>query len=306
MKRGWLVNDTLTCIPDTKTFWHDLLDNLSGLEDKTFGYTSFDILPQKIENLINTEPIPDYIIRNASFFRPLNLSVYTISLLQDCYDGYIRQLQMEVCNSSDIVVCNSCFIQERYTDITSKVCTIPIGVDFDFFYSFGQVQKDKTRVELGILPDSILFVGANNVFPKGFDKVLDLIDNTSYNFCLVMKDDFFMEHPRVRCFNRVGHNILLKIYNSCKILICTSQIETLHLSGIEAAACGLPIIATNVGTYYNREHNKWGMVSDIVDFKETIKFIFENYNKYSPRDYFLEKGFAKQSCMNKWKEIISF
>ena len=30
-----------------------------------------------------------------------------------------------------------------------------------------------------LAPDSILFVGANNVHPKGFDRVLDLIENDS-------------------------------------------------------------------------------------------------------------------------------
>ena len=30
MKTGWLVNDTLTCIPGTKTIWHDLLENIEG------------------------------------------------------------------------------------------------------------------------------------------------------------------------------------------------------------------------------------------------------------------------------------
>ena len=41
MKVGWLINDCLTTIPGTKTFWHDLLDWIPNLEDKTLGYTSF-------------------------------------------------------------------------------------------------------------------------------------------------------------------------------------------------------------------------------------------------------------------------
>ena len=37
--KGWLVNDCLTCIPGTKTFWHDLLEWIPTLEDKTDFHT---------------------------------------------------------------------------------------------------------------------------------------------------------------------------------------------------------------------------------------------------------------------------
>lgn len=58
MKKGWLVNDFLTCIPGTKTFWHDLLEWIPGLTDKCFPYP---ILADTIERL-GVESPPDYII----------------------------------------------------------------------------------------------------------------------------------------------------------------------------------------------------------------------------------------------------
>ncbi len=33
--KGWLVNDLLTSIPIKMTLWHELLDNIDGLVDKT-------------------------------------------------------------------------------------------------------------------------------------------------------------------------------------------------------------------------------------------------------------------------------
>ena len=41
MNSGWLVNDTLTCIPGTITFWHNLLEWFPELLDKTNGYTNY-------------------------------------------------------------------------------------------------------------------------------------------------------------------------------------------------------------------------------------------------------------------------
>ena len=79
-KKGWLVNDCLTCIPGVRTFWHDLLDWFPGLEDKCNGYTDYSVLAEKIESILD---VPDYIIRNGSYFRKLNIDVPTFCLVQD-------------------------------------------------------------------------------------------------------------------------------------------------------------------------------------------------------------------------------
>ena len=74
-KLGWLINDTLTCIPGTKTFWHNLLEWFPDLIDKTNKYTPYGILPDTIEQYYNNiEEKPYYIIRNASYFRKLNIN----------------------------------------------------------------------------------------------------------------------------------------------------------------------------------------------------------------------------------------
>ena len=298
--KGWLVNDTLTGIPGTKTFWHDLLEWIPSLEDKTGVYTPYNILADKIETEASNSP-PDYIIRNGTFFRPLNINCKTISLIQDIFEGDSQQF--EVANSSDIVVFNSPYTRSFYEDNISKpMVTIPLGVDFDFFKPLEN--KEELRKKLNILPNSILFVGAANEYPKGFDVVSSLIKTTSYNFCLVMKDDFHISHPRVTVFNKANHDKLVEIYNSCAMLICTSRQETLHLAGIEGAACGLPIVATNVGAYHNRKEGEWGCVSSYENFLESIEKITYNLNKYNPRKYFLEEGYDKKTCRKRWTNLI--
>jgi glycosyltransferase involved in cell wall biosynthesis len=189
-KKGWLVNDTLTCIPNTKTFWHDVLEWLPDLEDKCNGITPFNALASAIENSWANAEKPYYIIRNATYFRPMNIPVKTISLLQDFALG--NQEQLDVCNSSDVVVFNSPFKQSHYIDkVTSKSVLIPLGVDFNKFKPLGVNFSD----ELGILPNSILFIGTATITPKGFDIIMNIINNTKYNFCLVMKDNFQIDHP---------------------------------------------------------------------------------------------------------------
>lgn len=301
IKKGWLINDCLTCIPNTKTFWHDMLDWIPGLVDKTNGYTDYTYLADVIERDAQLNGNPDYIVRNCTFFRKLNINTKTISLLQDYYPNL--RLQIDVANSSDVVVFNSPFTYSLYKDVVkSRVEIISLGVDSD---SFTPLNKDYSE-ELGILPNSILFVGQDTIYPKGFDLMLDIINNTNYNYCLVMKIDYNINHPRVKVFNKVSKDTIIKIYNSCKMILCTSKMETQHLGGIEAGLSGLPIIATNVGIYYNIEHGEWGRkASNLNEFKNEIQYVFDNYDSFKPRNYFLKMGYDLNSCKNKWEKLIN-
>jgi glycosyltransferase involved in cell wall biosynthesis len=300
-KKGWLINDTLTCIPNTRTFWHDLLDWFPNLEDKCNGLTPFHILPEIIEEHFQSLQPPEYIIRNASYFRRLNIKTKVVSLLQDIL-VYKDEL-IDVCNHSDIVVFNSSFTQSIYNNIIhSKKVLIPLGTNFNMF-----VPDRSYEQELDILPNSILFIGSTTDHPKGFDILLKIIDNSNYNFCLVMKDEYRSNNPRVKVFNRVDHQKLVKIINSCKILVCTSRIETLHLAGVEAAACNLPLVVSNVGIYYNLDNGSWGRnvgTFNHSDFINEIDFVFRNYNRFDPRNQFLKLGLDTESCKQKWINLI--
>ena len=301
MKKGWLVNDTLTCIPNTKTFWHDLLEWLPDLTDKCNGHTPFNILPNNIERDYVSDK-PDYIITNATYFRTLNIPVKTISLLQDLAPA--NQMQIDVCNKSDVVVYNSPYTQSHYKDIiTANSVMIPLGVDFNKFIPMDETFND----ELDILPNSILFIGADNISPKGFDIMTEIINNTNYNFCLVMKDGYQSTNPRVKVLNRIDHDKLIKVMNSCEMLVCTSRVETLHLSGVEAAACGLPLVTSNVGIYYGLESGKWGRNVNSFnseDFIREITYVKGNLTTFKSRKTFLDIGLDTETCKNKWINLI--
>ena len=302
---GWLINDCLTCIPGTKTFWHDLLEWFPNLIDMTNGHTFFRDLANTIEHKAKIHGEPDYIIRNATFFRDLNLKCHMISFLQDYYSElHLREQQINTCNGSDIVVFNSPFTESVYGDKISldiRTETIPIGTDFDLFHPMGN--KDELRAKWHIPNNCILFIGSTNSI-KGFNIIENLIKNTNYNFCLVMKDDFKTNRDNVKVFNRVNHQELVEIINCCTMLICTSVRETLHLSGIEAAACDIPVLATNVGIYHNRENGVWGRKATASTFEKDIQNMFKDIDTFSPRDYFLKEGLDRNSCREKWRKLL--
>jgi len=295
--KGWLVNDRLTCIPGTKTLWHDLLEWIPGLEDPINGFVPFNYLREYINQKSQAEGRPDFVVRNCTFFPPLELETKTVSILQDIYDGQEKQNQIKVANLSDLVIYNSKFTKSFYKDeITTRSEVIPLGIDFDHF------QPTDAR-DPEVLPQSVLFIGAANDYPKGFNVVRELVDRTQYNFCLVMKDDFSWDHPRVKVFNNVDHKRLVTIINSCAVTICTSVHETQHLAGLECAACNIPIVATNVGCYHGLSSGVWGKKAiDTSDFIVGIHDVLRKQGTYSPRSFF--KDYDKEIIKDKWRTAI--
>lgn len=129
MHRGWLLHDRLTCIPGTKTFWHDLIEWIPGLEDKTNNGELGD-LPDFYSK---QQDSCDYIIRNATYWPWIETGKPTISILQDIRsEPELRRMQIEVMDKSDIVVAVSNYVREKYAaEVNKEIRVIPIGVDYD-------------------------------------------------------------------------------------------------------------------------------------------------------------------------------
>jgi glycosyltransferase involved in cell wall biosynthesis len=300
-KKGWLVNDTLTCIPNTRTFWHDLLDWFPNLEDKCNGYTDYSVLAQTIESI---DDRPDYIIRNGSYFRRLNIDVPTFCLIQDTSDN---PMQTEVINTSTCVVFASKETHNLYKDRINpnNVRVIEQSSDFNFFKPISERHPE-------VLPNSVIFIGDSSHEKKGFHRVLNLIESmTDFNFCLVMKDDTNIDvipqhsRSRVKIFNKVDRDTVRVLINSSVCAICTSGNEEGHFAGIEIGACDIPMVARPMGCYLDRKDDKsWGLISEDEDFPETIRYVVNNRDTFTPRKYY-SKEYTLERCREKWEDLIN-
>jgi len=304
--KGWLVNDCLTCIPGTETLWHNLLNAIPGLEDKTDGYTDYSILANKIESDYASANVkPKYIIRNGSYFRKLNINVPTFCLIQDTMNN---PMQTDVINSCDAVVFPSKFTYNAYKDrINPKsVKIIQNGADFNFFKPLNERHPD-------VLPNSVIFIGDSSIEKKGFHRVLDIIHNMpDLNFCLVMKDDTTLakipvaDRHRVRIFNKVSARVVRILINSSICGICTSGNEEEHISGIEIGACNIPMVSRPLSRYLDdKDDIAWGVISwNDSEFPEKIRYVLQNPHLFSPRDYYIGK-YSTEISMQKWGQLVS-
>lgn len=303
-KKGWLVNDCLTCIPNTRTFWHDLLDWLPRLEDKTNGYTPFSSLANYIENCYSSAyEKPEYIIRNGTYFRKINIDIPTFCLIQDTKND---PMQTEVINSCTCVVFASKQTYLLYKDRISpkNVRVIEQSSDFNFFKPIEERHPE-------VLPQSIIFIGDSSYEKKGFHRVLNLIEAMpDFNFCLVMKDDTTINvipahsRHRVRIFNKVNRDTVRLLINSCVCAICTSGNEEGHFAGIEIGACNIPMVARPMGCYLDRVADKtWGLIAEDNEFPEKIRYVTNNLHLFEPRKYY-SKDYTLDRCKEKWTKML--
>lgn len=287
---GWLVNDRLTLIPGTVTFWNHLLAAIPGLEPVTAPYTE---LAQKV-NAQAAEKKPDFIIRNACYFPPLSVDCPVISLVQDVMTGRgVREWLIETCSASAMVVFNSEYTRSRYPELHEcRHEIIPIGTDTTIF------QPRHNYLAYG----GVMWVGSGHSI-KGFDLAVRLASESKRRWVMVFKDDTVVDLPNVTTFRQVPQRILADVASLCAVGVCTSREETQHLAGIEMGMCGLPLVTTNVGAYYDREPGAWGRVTSgdwFADIEEAAKL---------PQDeaaaYWRDEGFGVEECMNAWKALIA-
>ena len=307
---GWVVNDTLSPLPGQHTIFSDLLRWFSDLRELT-NSGLYCGLPERVEFEFQKTPVamrPDYIIRNATYFRPLRFEIPTVSFLQDVAFGLERVQQIDVCRRSTKVVTNSDFTASEYPEL-DDVEVIPIGVDTERFRP-SPISPTALQRKWGILPDSICFVGSGH-HVKGFQLLVNLIANTRLNYCLVFKDDQRVENPRVRCFNRLNPDELAEVMSACVAGICTSLRETQHMAGLEMGMCGLPLLTTNVGAYWNRESGPWGMSVEDFELLKALpawmKVAVEcdlAQRRAEARSYWINEGFTQKACRDRWAAVL--
>jgi glycosyltransferase involved in cell wall biosynthesis len=156
----------------------------------------------------------------------------------------------------------------------------------------------------------ILYVG--NAYPhKNLERLLEAFKliisegglTSGINLVLVGKNDFFYNHlklsvqkmgleSRVIFSGPVQDSVLKDFYKNALAYIAPALMEGFGLPGLEAMACGCPVVASNAGSlpeiygqaalYFNPE--------DVNEIAEKIRMVIENKNL---RDELVEKGFAQ-------------
>lgn len=216
--------------------------------------------------------------------------------IHDCYflrhpedvEGPIKRdyvpLVRAAAESSDAVLTVSETTREEIVDILglpeSRVHVTPLAVEPEFRPA--DPPDAEERAELSIPQRYLLFVGRREP-RKGLDTLLEAFETIhaeepDLELLLVGPPGLRWEESWKRasesvrgatiCLSHRGSDTLPRLYAGAEALVLPSRWEGFGLTALEAAACGVPVVATRAGALPETlgEAAEWATVDDADDF----------------------------------------
>jgi len=152
--------------------------------------------------------------------------------------------------------------------------------------------------------DKYIFVGSYNYYAKGFDILEELAKKGLKIDCVTNKKP----NQKLGYLGSIKNEDMPKIYNQYKMLIFPSRFEGMPMVPLEAMACGLPIVMSNVGLGPELKKKIPEFVVDGWEenlFIKKINLIENNYEYYSKkaREYIL-KYHSFNIYKEKWLNLL--
>ena len=210
------------------------------------------------------------------------------------------RVEMEIVGCSDVVVANSENEQEQlhhlYGANVDRVEIVPLGVEQALF-SPGNPNAAKDALGLPTGP-ILLFIGRLQPL-KGVDvaiSTLRAMDHENATLVIVggasgQEGSLYESEIRNLANNLPAgkkvafippqpHHILSTYYRAADIVIVPSRSESFGLVALEAAACGVPVVASSVGGLQNLiEDGKTGLLIegwDPVEYAQAVDYLLSN------------------------------
>ena len=165
-----------------------------------------------------------------------------------------------------------------------NVYLIPNGVDTDKFHPLKRVNKgDKFKV---------LFIG-RFAFEKGVDvlcKAIDLLNRDksfldNIEFTLVGRGPMVSivqqataRYRNVKMVNFIAEENLVNVYSNHHLFVLPARFETFPLPTLEAQACGLPIITSNISGTREQVSKEGGSIIESGDYSALTEMIKKYYS----------------------------
>lgn len=165
-------------------------------------------------------------------------------------------------------------IHKLYRTPPKRLILIPHGVDLSLFKPAPQcITKSSIRLELN-LPDNclLLLTVTNELERKGCYEVLKALKilqqkSTNLHYVIAGRADYDQFRQEIKsmglvemisCLPPKTNEELTKLYQAADLFLLPTKYESFGLVGIEAMACGLPMIACKVGgieDYLTNQHD---------------------------------------------------
>ena len=206
-----------------------------------------------------------------------------------------RKVYNNTISNSDLIVVNSNDIKNKVLKLTgvtpNKLIVISPGIDYEKFYRMDRQQIENHKKDFNIGNDkTVLLFAGNAIKRKGLDILVDALkllrtvqlskihliicsEGPELNKTKNKLQDIKGIKDSVIFLKKMDQSELRILYNIASIFIFPSRDEPLGLVGLEAIACGTPVIGSNIGgipEYINKNN---GMLFEVNKSKELAKRI---------------------------------
>lgn len=198
-------------------------------------------------------------------------------------------------------------LMQFYDAPPDKISVIPCGTDFD---RFRPQDTAAARKKLGIANRELILLYVGRLDPlKGIDRLISALSQLKHREhlrLLVVGGDgreaaeflrlkelsqrLGLENA-VTFMGRVDHNLLPDYYSAADLMVLPSHTESFGLVGLEALACGTPVVSTRVGAMDQIVRN--GETGFLVN-SATARSLAEGIELFIPR---IRAGFLSRAAI---------
>jgi len=272
-------------------------------------------------DIINTHYASGYgTLSRLVNFTPTLLSVWGSDVYDFPYRSNIKKkILIKNLNASTEIASTSYAMKnqiEKFVD-KKKINITPFGIDLNKFYP--NPKKDSDVINIGIIKNLEPVYGVEYLI-RAFKLLIDKIDSNKnkrdVNLIIVGtgKQENYLKQLTINLnikkytnfVGAVSHDYVPELLNTFDIFCAPSIRESFGVAVIEASACELPVIVSDVGGLTEIvDHGKTGFVVSSKDVKGIGERLYElTYNK-EKRELFGKNGRKKVEKLYNWSDNVS-